>query len=198
MVADAEFLKVVVDVAVEAATTAVQVTMGPVQTLLHIMLMGDIKPTAASSSRGKDVYRKDAFQYYYDDPVPDKATCMVTGEQLPAEKIIAGHVYRQAWNPAVLVRACCLHTAHSFKALLRSVVMYVMALTVVDDEVVAPLPMCLQAHMARMSTHDPRNIVLMRSQVKEKFNLFEITIIPQEDEDNYQVRSCTSGYTTSF
>ena len=110
MVADAEFLKVVVDVAVEAATTAVQVTMGPVQTLLHIMLMGGIKPTAASSSRGKDGYRKDAFQYYYDDHVPDKATCMVTGEQLPAEKIIAGRVYRQAWNPAILVRACCLRT----------------------------------------------------------------------------------------
>lgn len=191
VVADAEFLKLVVDVTVEAATTAVQVTMGPVQTLLHIMLMGGIKPTAASSSRGKDVYRKDAFQYYYDDPLPDKATCMVTGEQLPAEKIIAGHVYRQAWNPAVLVRACMLSAhLHGFKALLRSVVM---ALTVVGDKLVAPLPMCLQAHMARMSTHDPRNIVLMRSQVKEKFNLFEITIIPQEDEDNYQVRSCTAG-----
>lgn len=80
--------------------------MAPIRSLLHIVLMGDLKPTAPSSSRATGAYRKDAFKYYYAEPEPREATCMVTGETMEASKIVAGHVYRQAWNHSVLVRPC--------------------------------------------------------------------------------------------
>ncbi|EFJ53010.1 hypothetical protein VOLCADRAFT_102629 [Volvox carteri f. nagariensis] len=107
---------------------------------VRVLMQGDI---TATSSKDSTPYRENAFRYYGYSARPETVKCMVTGKDMPAASIKAGHIFRQGWNRGYL-----------------------------------PL-------LGVTSVHDPRNIILVRTEVETAFDRFEVAIIPQNE--GYQV-----------
>ncbi|EFJ42466.1 hypothetical protein VOLCADRAFT_107275 [Volvox carteri f. nagariensis] len=103
---------------------------------VRVLMQGDI---TATSSKDSTPYRENAFRYYGYSASPKTVKCMVTGKDMPAASIKAGHIFRQGWNRGYL-----------------------------------PL-------LGVTSVHDPRNIILVRTEVETAFDRFEVAIIPQNE-----------------
>ncbi len=79
------------------------------QDVLRHVVLGGLRPISDTASKESKGYRKQAFAYYYgeSEEAASLVPCMVTGQLLPMTSLTAGHIYRQAWNPGLLVRGVC-------------------------------------------------------------------------------------------
>ena len=73
--------------------------------LVRLVLRGQLRPVSSSASTKRlERYRLAAIEYYCgSDADMSKVRCMVTGEEVDAKDITAGHIYRQGWPTGLLV-----------------------------------------------------------------------------------------------
>ena len=68
--------------------------------LLALLLRRAFPPVSSRGTKGEKEYRAAAVQYYCDQEYDPKMvlTDMLTGARLPAEQIVAAHIYRKQWD----------------------------------------------------------------------------------------------------